>query len=124
MGYEEGKQNQESSVVSLQRGASTQFGNIKITFIDFDFPAEVRDAMMSGGAFEIGVKLTVEADGKTQQARVAMQSQGGEKLLTATELPDMNLKIQLNNLDASGKVDLMLTNLNGVADDNITLYDK
>ncbi len=120
MGYEEGKQNQENSVVSLQRGASTQFGNIKITFIDFDFPAEVRDAMMSGGAFEIGVKLTVEADGKTQQARVAMQSQGGEKLLTATELPDMNLKIQLNNLDASGKVDLMLTNLNGVADDNKT----
>ncbi len=120
MGYEEGEQNQESSVVSLLRGASTQFGNIKITFIDFDFPAEVRDAMMSGGAFEIGVKLTVEADGKTQQARVAMQSQGGEKLLTATELPDMNLKIQLNNLDASGKVDLMLTNLNGVADDNKT----
>ncbi|MCJ7554155.1 MAG: cytochrome c biogenesis protein CcsA [Ignavibacteriaceae bacterium] len=120
MGYEEGKQNQEGSVVSLQRGASTQYGNIKITFNDFDFPAEVRDAMMSGAAFEIGVKLTVEADGKTQQARVAMQSQGGEKLLTATELPDMNLKIQLNNLDASGKVDLMLSNLNGVTDDNQT----
>lgn len=115
-GYEEGSKGSagESSVVSLQRGASTEFGNNKITFVDFDFPAEVRDAMMSGADFEIGVRLTVEADGKKQETKVAMQNISGERLLTAAELKDMNLKIQLNNLDASGKVDLALSALDGV----------
>ncbi len=115
-GYEEGSKGSagESSVVSLQRGASTEFGNNKITFVDFDFPAEVRDAMMSGADFEIGVRLTVEADGKKQETKVAMQNISGERLLTAAELKDMNLKIQLNNLDASGKVDLALSSLDGL----------
>lgn len=114
-GYEEGSSGtgSESSVVSLQRGASTKFANATITFNDFDFPAEVRDAMMSGADFEIGVNLTVEADGKKQDAKVALQNKDGERLLTSTELKDMNLKIQLNNLDASGKVDLALSSLDG-----------
>lgn len=124
MGYEEGKQDQQGSVISLQRGASTQFGNTKITFNDFDFPQSVRDAMMSGADFEIGVKLTLESDGKVQQARVAMQSQAGERLLTATEVPDMNLKIQLNNLDATGKVDLLLTSLGTESQDEINIQSK
>ncbi len=116
-GYEEGSQSPAGagSEVSLQRGASTQFGNATITFNDFDFPAEVRDAMMSGADFEIGVKLTVEAEGKKQETKVAMQNISGERLLTAAELIDMNLKIQLTNLDASGKVDLTLSSLEGVA---------
>jgi hypothetical protein len=49
--------------VELQQNLATH----KITFVDFDFPAEVRDAMMSGADFEIGVRLTVEADGKKQE---------------------------------------------------------
>lgn len=115
-GYEEGSQStaDAGSVVSLERGASTKFGNATITFNDFNFPAEVRDAMMSGSDFEIGVNLTVEADGKKQDAMVALQNTGGERLLTATELKDMNLKIQLSNLDASGKVDLTLSSLDGL----------
>ena len=114
-GYEEGSSSVsgESSVVSLQRGASTEYANTKITFVDFDFPAEVRDAMMSGADFEIGVNLTVESEGKKQNTRVAMQNKGGERLLTAAELKDVNLKIQLSNLDATGNVDLALSSLDG-----------
>lgn len=118
-GYEEGSQSSEGagSVVSLERGASTKYGNATITFNDFNFPAEVREAMMSGADFEIGVNLTVEADGKKQDAKVALQNTGGERLLTATEIKDINLKIQLTNLDASGKVDLTLSSLDGLTTD-------
>jgi cytochrome c-type biogenesis protein CcmF len=118
-GYEEGSAGTGSaeSVVSLQRGASTQFANAEITFVDFDFPPEVRDAMMSGADFEIAVNLSVETNGKKQEARVALQNKNGERYLTSTELTDMNLRIQLKNLDASGKVDLALSSLDGVAAD-------
>lgn len=118
-GYEEGNSSADNvgSVISLQRGESTEFGNSKITFVDFDFPAEVRDAMMSGADFEIGVKLAVETDGSKQDAKVALQSKAGERLLTSAELTDINLKIQLNNLEASGKVDLSIATLDGSSTD-------
>lgn len=114
--YDDGKaanQGGEGSPVRLERGGSSQFKNSTITFVDFDFSQQVRDAMMAGGEFEIGVSLLVEADGKKKEANVALQSKGGETNLTSVDVPEMNLKIQLANLDASGNVDLIFTSLDG-----------
>lgn len=99
--------------VTLMRGGTTEYNNVKLTFDNFDFPEERRDAMMTGGDFEIGVNLIADFNGDKSDIRLVMKSQNGEKVHTSYEMKDANLKVALIALDASGRVDLSLTNLDG-----------
>jgi cytochrome c-type biogenesis protein CcmF len=112
LGYEEGDDS-KANAVSLQRGESKDYNGVKITFNDFNFPKEIRDAMMAGKDFEIGVNLTAESHGKKQDVKVAWVNKAGQKTLTSADLKEDNVKITLLNLDASGKVELALTKLDG-----------
>jgi cytochrome c-type biogenesis protein CcmF len=114
LGYEEddGSSN-NGNAVSLQRGESKDYDGVKITFDDFIFPPETRQAMMDGKDFEIGVNLTAESDGKKTPVKVAWVNKSGQKILTSTDLKKDNVKITLLNLDASGKVDLAFSKLDG-----------
>ena len=114
LGYEEddGSSNKSNSI-SLQKGESKVYGDVNITFDDFNFPPETRQAMMDGKDFEIGVNLTAESHGKKTPIKVAWVNKLGQKTLTSADLKEDNVKITLLNLDASGKVDLALSKLDG-----------
>jgi cytochrome c-type biogenesis protein CcmF len=117
LGYDEGNSHAghdhgEKSIM-LQLGSSIDYENSKITFVEFVFPQDAREAMMEGSDFEIGVILTVEQGENKYDTKVALQNISGERILTSTELADANLKIELLNLDASGKVELGLSKLDG-----------
>ena len=77
------------------------------------FPPDVREAMMAGEDFEIGVQLLVEREGSSKETRVALENKNGERTLTSSLLEELDVKIQLLNLDASGVVNLEVTKLDG-----------
>jgi cytochrome c-type biogenesis protein CcmF len=114
LGYEEddGSSN-KGNAVSLQKGESKDYEGVKITFENFNFPPETRQAMMDGKDFEIGVNLTAESHGIKTPIKVAWVNKSGQKTLTSSDLKEDNVKITLLNLDASGKVDLAFSKLDG-----------
>jgi cytochrome c-type biogenesis protein CcmF len=111
LGYEE-DDGSKGDAVSMHKGDSKDFNNVKITFDEFNFPPEAMTAMRAGKDFQIGVNLTAESNGKKQSVNLEMISKGGQKTFTSFDLKDNNLKITLLNLDAS-KVDLAFSNLDG-----------
>lgn len=108
MGYEEAGDAAKGQTVMLDKGASTDYNGVKLTFDSFDFPAETREAMMGGKDFKIGVNLTAEYDGKKEPLEVAMINEGGKQQLTTAEVKEKNFKVTLVTMDATGKVQLSL----------------
>jgi cytochrome c-type biogenesis protein CcmF len=122
LGYEDanshaGHDHGEESSVTLNIGESSEFNGVKVTFKEFVFDQAARDAMMAGGDFDIGVNLITEHSGHQHGARVALESRDGNKQLTSTTVDDANLRIELVNLDASGKIQLKLSTLDGTGGD-------
>ena len=113
VGYDEGKAGNDGSNISLELGKTTEFNGAILAFKDFDFSQEARDAMMAGGDFEIAVLLNASLGDKSEDFKVALQNVNGQRGFTSYELPDMNIKVQLVNLDASGTVQLTLSKLDG-----------
>jgi len=110
LGYEEGDDS-KGNTVTLKKGDSKDYNNVKITFNDFTFPPEVREAMMAGKDFELVANLTAESKGKKQDVKVALVSRGGQRNMTSADLKEDNIKITLLNLQAAGSVDLSFSNL-------------
>jgi cytochrome c biogenesis factor len=75
--------------------------------------------LMSGKDFEIGVSLTAEVNGEQKGVIVQMKSVNGERELTSFTLEENQMNIALVNLDASGKVDLMVS----PADEDAAAHD-
>jgi len=110
LGYEEDN-SAKANTVTLKKGESKEYNNVKITFNDFTFPPEVREAMMAGKDFELVANLTAESKGKKQDVKVALVSRGGQRNMTSADLKEDNIKITLLNLQAAGSVDLAFSNL-------------
>jgi cytochrome c-type biogenesis protein CcmF len=108
LGYEEGGTHDNGSAVSLEKGGSTEFNKVKITFDEFDIAPETMQAMQQGKDFEMGAKLTAEYNGIKKQFELKRKSIGGKIEFTSESLKDFNLNIKLVNLIA-GKVDLSFT---------------
>jgi cytochrome c-type biogenesis protein CcmF len=106
LGYDEGKGH--GSVMTLTKGASQEHDGVKFTFNEFNFSDETRQAMMNGSDFEIGVNLTAEYNGKQEGVIVALKSEKGERKFTSFDLKEANLTVQLQNIDASGKVQILV----------------
>jgi cytochrome c-type biogenesis protein CcmF len=104
LGYDQGTGG--GHVVNLTKGKTVDHEGVKLTFVDFNFSDETRQAMMSGADFEIGVNLTAEYNGKTEGAIVSLKSVKGEKEYTSFSLPDANITLQLRNLNATGSVEI------------------
>ncbi|MFC2139983.1 cytochrome c-type biogenesis CcmF C-terminal domain-containing protein, partial [Bacteroidota bacterium] len=112
--YLDGKdQSSSNNVVNLNKGKSYEFNDANITFTAFNFDQHSQSSMMSGGKFEIGAKLTVNFNGKNYEAEPIMTVIGGERSFTHAEVPEANLKIDMTNLDASGRVSLVFSLLDG-----------
>lgn len=115
VGFDDGSQQQKGSQLTLNKGEAAQFEGAKITFSGFNFPKDAMNTMMSGGDFQIGAKVAVEYNGKSFQTEPLMKAAGGQKEFIPVEVKDANLKIQMEGMDASGKVNLVVTKLDGQA---------
>ncbi|HEX2866189.1 MAG TPA: cytochrome c-type biogenesis CcmF C-terminal domain-containing protein [Ignavibacteriales bacterium] len=111
--FDDGSQQQKGSEVTLNKGEATQFEGAKITFAGFNFPKEGMATMMAGGDFQIGAKVAVEFNGKSVEAEPLMKAVSGQKEFVPADLKDANLRIQMAGMDASGKVNLVLSKLDG-----------
>ncbi len=114
LGYEE-DDGSKGNNVTLKKGESKEYNNVKITFDEFNFPPEVREAMMAGKDFQIDVNMSAETNGKKENFKVALISKGGQRSMTSADLKDGNVKVTLLNLQATGTVDLALSNLDNSA---------
>ena len=114
LGYEEDDGSKENTV-TLHKGDSKEYNNVRITFNDFYFPAEVREAMMAGKDFEIVAHLSAESNGKKQDFIVSLVRKDGQQSMTSADLKDGNVKVTLLNLQATGSVELAFSNLDNSA---------
>ncbi len=101
---------------SLSKGVPFEFHDSKITFTKFNFSQNAMESMQSGSNFYIGAVVEVVHNGKTYNVEPKMKSSGGEKVFEHVTITEADLKIEMVNLDASGKIDVIITEL---SDDNI-----
>jgi len=113
LGYEEGGTHSHGNgqQVTLSKNEPVEFDGAKITFTEFDFPENTMKSMMEGKDFEIGVLLKVEKNNAISNVKLAMKNQSGERVLTSSEVPSADLKMELLNLDASGKISVAFSKL-------------
>jgi len=122
LGYNEGgQQHNHGEEFTIQKGNSIDYNGASITFNEFEFPQEAMSSMMSGGAFQIGAKMTVNYDGKSYDIKPLMKSEGGQRNYIPAEVPEANLKVELTNLDASGTVVVSLSSLDGSQSQSTTV---
>ncbi|MDA3860655.1 MAG: cytochrome c biogenesis protein CcsA [Melioribacteraceae bacterium] len=96
---------------TLQKGVPFEFHESQITFTKFNFPTDAMNSMQSGADFFIGAVVQVLHKGKTYTVELKMKSSGGSKTYEDVTIEDTNLKIELTNLDASGRVDVIISEL-------------
>ena len=96
---------------SLTKGEPFEFHGSQITFTKFNFPKDAMNAMQSGADFFIGAVIEVVQNGKTYTIEPKMKSSGGEKTFEDVLVEGTNLKIALKNLEASGKIDIIIYEL-------------
>jgi len=114
--YEEGGSKKDNSSVgtkvSITKGQTTEYKGAKIKFTKFDFPANAMAAMQSGKDFYIGALLEIEFDGKKYNVEPKMQTKSGKRSFVGAKVTKANLNIKLLNLDATGKIELSLSQIN------------
>lgn len=102
LGYDEGSNQSQNSSLSITKGSSVEFNGVKISFTKFNMSPDVMKAMQEGKDFQIGAVITIESNGKSEEVELLRKQSGGEVEFTAYESKDLNLKLQLANLSASG----------------------
>jgi len=93
---------------TLIKGEPFEFHGSQITFTKFNFPKDAMNSMQSGADFFIGAVIEVIHNGKTYTVEPKMKSSAGEKTFEDVVVDETNLKIELKNLDASGKIDVVI----------------
>ncbi|MCH8324939.1 MAG: cytochrome c biogenesis protein CcsA, partial [Bacteroidetes bacterium] len=97
--------------VSIEKGKSIDIDGVKFTFNEFNFPAEIKNAMMAGKDFKIGVRMTAEKDNMNKSFELFLENKNSNRTFTTVDLKDFNLKVKLENLVATGKIDLSISDL-------------
>ncbi len=102
----------EGTKVSINKGETIDHNGNKITFESFDFPPDAMSSMMNGGDFTIGANLVIQAyGGKKYKIEPKLTSSGGKRGFIPIDIKDLDLRVQMANLNAGGKVDLILSSL-------------
>ena len=113
--YEEAKEasgGDHSHQTTLIKGEPFEFHNSTITFTKFNFPKDAMNSMQSGADFFIGAIIEVLHEGKIYTIEPKMESSSGVKTFEDAVVDGTNLKIELTNLDASGKIEVVINELN------------
>lgn len=120
-GYDEGKNSSLSKgeSVALQKGSSTDFNGVHITFTEFNLGEGTMTAMQEGGDFQMGAVLTLEKDGKTEQIELLRKVTNGNVAFTSHTSKENDIKIELSNLTASN-VEIVVSKLGEDTEEIIT----
>ncbi|BDQ03308.1 cytochrome c-type biogenesis CcmF C-terminal domain-containing protein [Ignavibacterium sp.] len=102
LGYDEGSGQTKNNSISIAKGETADYNGVKITFTKFNMSPDVMKAMQEGRDFQIGAVITIEGNGKKDEVELLRKQSGGEVEFTAYESKDLNLKLQLANLSATG----------------------
>lgn len=102
LGYDEGGSQSQTSSLSIAKGSTVDYNGVKISFTKFNMSPDVMKAMQEGKDFQIGAVITIEGNGKKEEVELLRKQRGGEVEFTAYESKDLNLKLQLTNLSATG----------------------
>lgn len=115
LGYSDGTETDagKASQVTIEKGKYYESNKAKITFTGFNFSDEARSAMMAGTDFQIGANLKISFDGKEKDYEAVMKTVNGNREFVPVELKEANLRITMENMDASGKVILNIADLAG-----------
>jgi len=101
LGYDEGRNDHShGDVVKLEKGVTTEYQNVKITFNKFDISPETMQLMQEGKDFQMGAMLTLEANGKKEEFELLRKSVSNQAVFTDYTSENAGLKLQLNNLTA------------------------
>lgn len=115
--YDDGSsQENNGKTIQIKKGETVKFGDVKITFVEFDFDPRMREQMMSGGNFEIGVKLFVKTYNNSYDVTPKFEIINGERKVRPVHLKDENLKITLVSVSANQGVIMLLISQNNVED--------
>jgi cytochrome c-type biogenesis protein CcmF len=104
--------------VILKKGETIDYKGNKIKFESFNFPPDAMSAMMEGGSFEIGANLSIDGYGKTYMIEPKMKSDGNGREFISQKVDEIDLLVEMNNLDASGSVSLVLKSITGENDES------
>jgi cytochrome c-type biogenesis protein CcmF len=109
--YDEGTADIQGTEKSLKQGESFNFEGKEIIFNKYNLPKDM-SAMMSGGAFRIGIDLTIKFNGKEIHAEPYMENSGQEQTFVPAEIVEANLKVNILSMNASNtEVVLSFSNL-------------
>jgi len=110
LAYEENN-SMDNSSLSLKKNEPFEFEGKKITFTGFNFPQDAMQKMSNGEEFTIGAVFTVVANGQIYQGEGYMRSKGGNRDFIPVDFKDIDLRIEITNLDASGTVAVKLNKM-------------
>jgi len=108
----------------LSKGIPFEFHESQITFTNFNFPKDAMNSMQSGTDFFIGAVVEIIHNGKTYSVEPKMKSSGGERTFEHVTIEEANLKIEMLNLDASGVIDVIITELSANDSNDATQVTK
>lgn len=103
---------------TLSKGIPFEFHGSQITFTKFNFSNNAMNAMQSGVEFFIGAVVEIIHNGQKYTVEPKMKSSAGEKTFEHVTIEEANLKIEMLNLDASGKIDVVIIELSDTDIDN------
>lgn len=115
--YEEGKGTSSNNAITLKKGETKEYKDLKIKFEGFQFPDAIMEKMQSGDDFEIGVNLKLIKDGKEYSETPVMYFKDGEKSYSQHVVKEIGIEINIESLDVAGNVQLTIFNTN----DNIAV---
>ncbi|MBU1096177.1 MAG: cytochrome c biogenesis protein CcsA [Bacteroidetes bacterium] len=117
LSYDDGRAAESNSSTAsgqqflVKKGETIQYAGKRITFESFNFPSDAMASMQDGKDFFIGAKIKVEALGKVFEVEPKLISSNGERSYENAEVSEIDLKINLTNLDASGSINIVLSSL-------------
>ncbi len=102
LGYDDGSQSApQGNSLTLTVNEETRILGASIKYAEFIKPD--MGAMMQGGSFTMGAKLSVEKDGKKYERQVLMTSSGGQPMFVPAEVKELNMRIELTKIDPASK---------------------
>ncbi|MDP3683101.1 MAG: hypothetical protein Q8S01_04135, partial [Ignavibacteria bacterium] len=102
--YEDGSNAEnkpQGNAVTLMPNEKTSIEGAELTYADFIKPD--MSVMMGGGNFQMGAKLTVTKNGKTETIEALMKKEEQGVTFVPVELKDADLRVELTKIDPTTK---------------------
>ncbi len=107
LGYDDGGESKKTSngkTISISKGETTDFNNVKITFVKYNLPDMAN--MQAGQSIDVGAVLQISDGKNTYEIEPKVISAGGERTFVPAEIPELNLKFEISTINAGGPLSL------------------